>query len=91
MQTSTEGILAAAIGMKERHDTTEVLQHLKVPVLFIAGMKDTRIPIQRTGEMVQLPNHAEALILKDVGHMGFIEEPQKTMLVIRDFAVRCYL
>jgi len=84
-----ETILAAAIGMKERRDSVEVLQYLNIPVLFITGMKDSRIPVHRIGEMVVLPRHSESLILRDIGHMGFIEKPKITMQTLRDFAARC--
>ncbi|MFH1297113.1 MAG: alpha/beta hydrolase, partial [Bacteroidota bacterium] len=73
---SKEAILAAMTGMRERQATVEVLKNLKIPVLYILGMKDAKIPMERAGEMVLLPKHSESLILQEVGHMGFYEAPK---------------
>ncbi|MFH1297364.1 MAG: alpha/beta hydrolase, partial [Bacteroidota bacterium] len=59
------------------------------PVLYILGMKDAKIPMERAGEMVLLPKHSESLILQEVGHMGFYEAPKITMQTLGDFAGRC--
>ncbi|MBE0648581.1 MAG: alpha/beta hydrolase [Bacteroidales bacterium] len=87
---SKEGIIAAITGMKERKDSTETLKNLDIPVLFILGMKDTKIPTERAGEMVLLPKHSESLILQDVAHMGFYEAPRKTLAMLGDFTARCW-
>lgn len=86
---SKEAILAAMIGMRERKDSAETLKNLKVPVLFILGMLDSRIPMERAGEMILLPKHSESLILQEVAHMGFYEAPKVTLRVLGDFAARC--
>ncbi|MBN1199301.1 MAG: alpha/beta hydrolase [Bacteroidales bacterium] len=86
---SKEAILAGMIGMRERQDSAETLKNLKVPVLFILGMKDKRIPMEHTGEMLLLPKHSESLILQEVAHMGFYESPTLTLRVLGDFAARC--
>lgn len=88
---SKEAIIAAMAGMKERSDSTETLKSLDVPVLFILGMKDTKIPMERAGEMIFLPKHSESLILQDVAHMGFYEAPKKTLRVLGDFVRRCLM
>lgn len=87
---SKEAILAATRGMKERPDSVELLKSLSIPVLFILGMKDTRIPMERAGEMILLPKHSESFILQDVAHMGFYEAPEITRKVLGDFAGRCF-
>ncbi len=85
-KTSIEGLLAAAEGMKLRPDSAELLKTLDVPVLFIAGMKDSRAPLDRIGEMLLLPKHSESLVLKEIGHMGFIEAYHETLLAVWCFA-----
>ncbi len=82
-------ILAALKGMKIRESTVEVISNAPYPVLFIAGKNDQRIPLKRVLELVGLPPHSEALILEDVGHMGFHEATQKTLSKIHHFAIRC--
>lgn len=88
---SKEAIIAAMNGMKERQDSVETIKNLKVPVLWILGMKDIRIPTERAGEMILLPGHSESLILKDVAHMGFFEAPKITLETLRGFVSRCWM
>ncbi len=81
-----EGIIAAILGMKARHDTSAVLKSLDIPVLFIFGLLDNRIPLPRALEMISLARHPDALILQDIAHMGFYEAPEVTLAAIRQFA-----
>jgi pimeloyl-ACP methyl ester carboxylesterase len=81
-----EGVIAALEGMKIRNDQTSFLATTKLPVLFILGLKDSKAPIPRFWEMISLPAHSESLILRDVGHMGYIESPGATLNAIRQFA-----
>jgi pimeloyl-ACP methyl ester carboxylesterase len=86
---SKEGIIAALEGMKLRMDQTSLLTHTKLPVLFILGLKDSKAPIPKLWEMISLPAHSESLILRDVGHMGYIESPKVTLNAIRQFVQKC--
>jgi pimeloyl-ACP methyl ester carboxylesterase len=80
-----EGVIAALEGMKIRNDQTAFLASTKLPVLFILGLKDSKAPISRLWEMISLPAHSESLILRDVGHMGYIESPKVTLNAIQQF------
>jgi pimeloyl-ACP methyl ester carboxylesterase len=86
LKTSKKRIIAALRGMKNRDDSTEFLQTLNKPVLFISGKQDKRIPIETLMQQAANPPHAEILLLENVGHMGFIEAEHKTMIVLSDFA-----
>lgn len=81
-----EGITAALMGMKERESKLYVLSAAKFPVLFIAGKDDKRIPPEEIFKQALLPGHSEILLLGNTGHMGYIEEKQKTLYRIRTFA-----
>jgi pimeloyl-ACP methyl ester carboxylesterase len=81
-----EGIIAALEGMKSRKDQSALLKTIKLPVLFILGMKDSRVPVTRIWEMISLPEASEILLLRDCGHMGYIEAPEKTYEAISGFA-----
>ena len=81
-----ESLIAATEGMKQRPDSTGLLKTLKIPVLFIVGMKDSRAPLDRIGEMILLPQHSESLILKNIGHMGYIEARKETFRTLKSFA-----
>jgi pimeloyl-ACP methyl ester carboxylesterase len=85
---SRKGLLAALEGMKVRSGQRELLQSLNIPLLFVAGKQDTRIPVNKVIEQIAIPKHAEALLLDEVGHMGYLEAPELTLGVIRDFCMR---
>ncbi len=86
--TSKAGIIAALEAMKNRPDRQYVLVQSKVPVLFIIGKKDKRIPMEVIVPQTLLPEHSEMLLLDHVGHMGFIEAPAKTFAAVKGFAER---
>jgi pimeloyl-ACP methyl ester carboxylesterase len=87
-ETPKEGIIAALEGMKNRPDRQHVLTQLKVPVLFIIGKNDSRVPMQVVLPQTALPEHSEMLLMDHVGHMGFIEAPGKTFAAVKCFAQR---
>jgi pimeloyl-ACP methyl ester carboxylesterase len=86
--TSAKSIIAALEGMKERSSNFELLINTKLPVLFVCGKEDSRIPVQTVMAQAILPAHAEILILADVGHMGYIEAKKETLEMIEGFVVR---
>jgi pimeloyl-ACP methyl ester carboxylesterase len=88
--THREGIIAALEGMKNRPDRLHVLAQAKVPVMFIIGKNDGRIPMEVIVPQTLLPEHSEMLLLEHVGHMGFIEASGKTFAAVKGFAGRVY-
>lgn len=90
MQPPPEGITAALRGMMERDDNTSLLRELKIPVLFIAGAADSKIPLKMMVDQAALADHAEVLILARTGHLGFIEEKDKTLQTVRFFAHKVF-
>jgi len=86
LETSPKAIIASLEGMKCRTDKLEVLVKSKVPVLFILGKKDSRIPFEDTMKQATLPSTSEILVLDNVGHMGHIEARKKTLKAIEGFA-----
>lgn len=83
-----ENIVASLEGMKDRYDQTLLLRTTSLPVLFILGLKDSKAPVARLWEMISLPAHSQSLILRETGHMGYIEEPGKTLIAVKGFAKR---
>jgi len=86
--TKNEGIIAALKGMRNREDHCNTLKKLNVPVYFIIGKQDSRIPLASIIPQLELPANCEALIIDDVGHMGFIEAKEKTLLALEHFLER---
>ena len=80
--------MAAMEGMKLRPARLKVLNDSKVPVLFIIGQQDPRIPVENVLAETFLPAQAEIHIFKDVGHMGFIEAGEKTYQAILYFLTK---
>ena len=81
-----EGVTAALEGMKVRKDQSELLKNTTLPVLFILGQKDSRAPVARLWEMIAMPAVSEVLLLRECGHMGYIEAPEETLEAIVGFA-----
>lgn len=87
---SAQGVRACNSGMALRPDRTNVLKSLQVPVLFIAGKQDVRIPFDNVLEQIAMPNDCVALLMGDVAHMGYIEAKEKTYYAIKTFAEGCF-
>lgn len=87
--TSKEGAVAATMAMKERPDRTAVLKESKVPVLFIAGKKDTSVPLEKSMEQFYFPSKSLVYVLDNVGHMGMIEEKEECLTIVKAFVALC--
>jgi pimeloyl-ACP methyl ester carboxylesterase len=85
---TAQSITDTLMGLKDRTGKYDLLLNTKIPVLFIAGKEDSRIPVQNILAQAILPRYSEVLVLGDVGHMGFIEAKEKTMEMVRGFAVK---
>lgn len=88
LHTINGGIIAALAGMRDRKDYQELLTQMEIPVLFIAGEEDSRIPVKKIKHQITLPEISESLILENVGHMGFIEAQELTYNAVEDFITR---
>ena len=84
-----ESVIAAMAGMKKRTSTVDILMDTQVPVLFIAGKHDSRIPLEKTLAQAALPTTSQILILGDSGHMSWIEEEKKTSTALDGFMQLC--
>jgi len=89
-QMSSEAIIAALSGMRERTGQLEFLAGTQIPVLFIIGKQDSRMPFSQLLEQAEAPAHSEILLLDHVGHMGYIEAPKVTLQALSHFASRCF-
>ena len=90
MLISREAIIAALEGMKHRTDKLDVLTNARVPVLFILGKKDSRIPFEKTLSQASLPAVSEILVLDNTGHMGHIEARKETLEMVWGFAEKVF-
>mgnify|MGYP000950463791 FL=1 len=86
--TPPNGIIGAALGMRERPDRRAVLERARVPVLLLAGAHDEAVPPER-----RFPAdgpHIVKVELPDAGHMGMLETPRAFADAILDFTGRCH-
>ncbi len=84
LRMPVQGVIAALEGMKNRPDR-EVLLHLSpVPFLFIAGRRDTVLPIEKIEPQLEAPQVKDRLITEN-SHMGFLEDRDLCLESIRYF------
>jgi pimeloyl-ACP methyl ester carboxylesterase len=84
-----EGIIAVLKGMMARPSRLSVMESGKVPCLWILGSMDNYINCEQIQAKVKLPANAMVVILKNSGHLGFIEEEEKSVKVITGFIRKC--
>lgn len=85
LQTPEEGIIANLKGMMKRPDRSKLVKETKKPFLLIAGKKDNFIDYQTVIPKIEFPEKGEKTTLEYSGHMGFIEEKQRALNIIREF------
>lgn len=90
MSMDPKAIIAAQLGMRNRTSTLDVLINAPFPVMFIAGQKDSRVPFENIWVQMALTETAYSLILRNSGHMGFIEARDKTLDFVENFTRSCY-
>jgi pimeloyl-ACP methyl ester carboxylesterase len=84
-----EGIIAILNGMMIRPSRLEFMEEGRIPCLWILGSMDNYIPCDFIQTKVNLPSNAKVVVLNNSGHMGFIEEEDKAIDVITEFAEKC--
>ena len=80
-----KGVCAIIRGIMQRHDRKELISNFIKPMLFIFGEKDNYIPVEVGEKMAKLNSTIQLEWLADSGHMGFVEEKEKSLNIIRDF------
>jgi pimeloyl-ACP methyl ester carboxylesterase len=83
---SGEGIIAVLRGMMARPSRVSVMERGTVPCLWILGKMDNYIDCEIIQTKVKLPSSAEVVILKNSGHLGFIEEEDLSVKILGSFA-----
>lgn len=83
-----EGIIAMLNGMKARPARESVIESGMVPLLWILGRQDRYFTPEKALDDIRLPQNAQVEILENSGHLGFIEETEKSARIIAGFARR---
>lgn len=71
--------------MINRPDRTAILKTFPRPVMLIIGEHDTAVPPEQTLKQSYLPEISHVLILNNSGHMGMIEEPERSVAFVKRF------
>lgn len=82
---SGKGIAAVLHGMMERPERLQVMEDGRAPCLWILGSEDNYIPCDSMQQRVVLPSNARVVVLKNSGHLGFIEEQNLSLEILSDF------
>ena len=85
IQTSDKGIIANLYAMMNRPDFSDELAKTSKPFLLIAGKHDNYIPFDTMISRIKLPKNTSLCLLENSGHMGFIEEKEKSVVYIDRF------
>jgi len=80
-----QGLVAATLAMKERHDFQAFLENSPIPFLFILGDLDPLIPVGSILEILEGKDQHKYVILKGVAHQGCYEAPEQTLQAILAF------
>ncbi|HKO82587.1 MAG TPA: alpha/beta hydrolase [Chitinophagaceae bacterium] len=71
--------------MMQRPDSTELLKTTTLPVLFVLGEFDNAVPLQDGLKLAHLPEKSYIHILHQSGHMGMLEEEDKSNDLLKKF------
>ncbi len=85
-RTPDEGIQAMLRGMMQRPDRRHLLEKATLPVLWILGKGDRYISLEKMEKEVHPGEKVTRVVLEHSGHMGFIEERERTLELISRFA-----
>lgn len=91
LETKEESIVAAQRGMCLREERVDVIRDLEVPILFVYGKNDNRIPVEMGLALAMEARHAEIMILDNVGHMSHLEDRDYVRPRILNFVHTCYM
>jgi pimeloyl-ACP methyl ester carboxylesterase len=80
-----EGIIAVLKGMMTRPSRLQIMEKGQVPCLWILGTMDNYIPYEEIQDKVRLPSNAKVVVLTASGHMGFVEEEELSVRLVKDF------
>jgi pimeloyl-ACP methyl ester carboxylesterase len=82
-RSSLEGLLAYTVAMRDRKDRMEVLQQFAGPKMLLAGTLDESVKIESS--RAQQGAYTHYTEFEGVGHLGMVEEKEKTLAVIQNF------
>lgn len=90
LQTQKDTAIGYTLAMRERTNHIDTWSGAHIPLLFIGGTADSRIPIEIAESHVEAGHHVDGYVLKDVGHMGMYEDPNHCLQIINDYLLKVF-
>lgn len=87
---SKNALTAYYEAMIARPDRTKIISQTKLPVLFIIGGHDKAVPFEDSLKQSSLPATSYISILKNSGHMGMLEEAEKSNQALQNFLAEVF-
>lgn len=81
-------IIAVLKGMIQRPSRQSLVEEGGLPCLWIMGAKDKFINYREVSARIKMPGNSVTVILENSGHMGFIEEEERTVNILSEFITR---
>jgi len=88
LRTSPQGIAAAALGMADRADMTNLLPEIDIPTLVVVGADDQLTPPAEMQQLADAIPGAEFVVIENAGHMAPLESAGKFNLAMQQFLDR---
>jgi pimeloyl-ACP methyl ester carboxylesterase len=85
-RNSAEGIIAMLNGMIARPARDSVVEGGRLPLLWILGKHDRYFSPENALRDIRLPGNSEVVILENSGHLGFIEETERSAGLLAGFS-----
>jgi pimeloyl-ACP methyl ester carboxylesterase len=82
-----EGIIALLNGMIVRPERSSVIESGEQPFLWILGRHDRYFSPEKALKNIKLPVNGNVFILENSGHLGFIEETERSAELLAGFSV----
>src|SRR5207244_4591207 len=82
---SVPGLVGAVRMWRDRPDSTETLQGVRMPTLVLVGSEDEIAPPDTARAMAQLIPAAQYHVVPAAGHMAPLEQPLATSRLLADF------
>ncbi|GIX02162.1 MAG: alpha/beta hydrolase [Thermogutta sp.] len=80
-----EGVAAAALGMAERPDSTDLLPALSCPTLVLVGQFDAISPPEEMEAIARAIPQSQFVVVPDAGHLAPMEQPDRVTQAIREW------
>lgn len=77
--------VAQARAMQRRRDQSATLRQIRQPTLVVCGAEDPIWPVRRHEFMAEMVPYARMEVIAGAGHLPPLEQPQRTVEVIRDW------